>query len=224
MDINRELFNLQDKGYREFNSKLVPNVDKEYIIGVRIPVLRNFAKEHKNSEEFSAFLQELPHRYYDENILHGILLSEIPDYEECIRQLDIFLPYVDNWAVCDIISPKIFKKNKTFLIGKIYEWTSRDEIYICRFGIEMLMSHFLDSDYKREYLYIPANICSKEYYLNMMLAWFFATALAKQWDDTIVFFKEQRLDSWVHNKAIQKAIESRRISFEQKEYLRGLKV
>lgn len=156
-------------------------------------------------------------------MLHGLLISEMKDYDACIEAVDEFLPYVDNWAVCDIMSPKIFKKNKKALLEKIKEWSKSEEEYTCRFGLEMLMSHFLDDDFKPEYLEIPLSVNNDEYYVKMMIAWFFATALAKQWDATIKHIEDQRLDTWAHNKAIQKARESKRITSKQKEYLKSLK-
>jgi len=225
-EIQKLLFELRDEEYGDFQAKLTPGVDRSKIIGVRVPNVRKLAKELKNTELSRAFLQEIPHEYYDENMLHGLLVSEIKDFDECISRMDIFLPYVDNWAVCDITAPKIFKKPafKNALLSKIREWSASDRVYTCRFGMEMLMSHFLDDDFEPEYLEIPAAVHSDEYYVNMMIAWFFATALAKQWDATISYIEDKRLDDWVHNKTIQKARESYRISEEQKEYLKGLKV
>ena len=170
------------------------------------------------------FLKDLPHKYYDENILHALLISEIKDYDSCIKYLEEFLPYIDNWAVCDILSPKVFKNHKEELLVKIKEWSTSRQTYICRFGVGMLMSHYLDSDYKKEYLEIPALIHLDDYYINMMIAWFFATALAKRWEDTVVYLEENKLDVWVHNKTIQKACESYRITPEKKKYLKTLKV
>lgn len=223
MEILEELFGLQDKEYAEFQSKLTPTASKESIIGVRVPEVRKLAKQYIKEEESKEFLNKLPHKYYDENMLHGLLISEIKDYDLCIKKVDEFLPYVDNWAVCDIMSPKIFKKNKDKLIKKIKEWSKSNKTYTCRFGIEMLMSHYLDDDFKKEYLEIVASVHSEEYYVQMMVAWFFATALAKKWDDTIVYIEKNKLDTWVHNKTIQKARESYRITNEQKEYLKTLK-
>lgn len=223
MEILNKLFELQDKKYAEFQSKLTPTVQKEKFIGVRVPILRKLAKEYIKNEEYKEFLKNLPHNYYDENMLHGLLLSEMKDYEKCVKEVEKFLPFVDNWAVCDIMSPKVFKKNKNKLIVKIREWAKSEKTYTCRFGIEMLMSHFLDEDFKTEYLEIPAEIHSKEYYVQMMVAWFYATALAKKWNETIKYIEDNRLDSWVHNKTIQKARESYRITNEQKEYLKSLK-
>lgn len=221
MDITSELFNLKDEKYKNFQSQLIPNIEKNTIIGVRIPELRKFAK---GIEDSKIFLADLPHKYYDENILHGILISEMKDYYYSIELLDKFLPFVDNWAVSDIISPKTFKKNKPALFEKIQEWVSSKETYTCRFGIGMLMKYFLDEDFKEEYLDIPASIKSDEYYINMMIAWFFATALAKQWKATIPYIENKKLSPWVHNKTIKKARESLRITEEKKEYLLSLKI
>ena len=218
------LFQLQDKSYRDFQSKLIPTIPVETIIGVRIPAIRKLAKEYGKDPESVEFLKQLPHTYYDENILHALLVAEIKDYEVCVKEVERFLPYVDNWAVCDIFSPKVFRKNKDKLIDKIREWTASGQPYTCRFGMEMLMTHFLDEDFRVEYLEIPATVHSEEYYVNMMIAWFYATALAKQWDATIGYIEDQRLDTWTHNKTIQKARESYRITPEQKEYLKTLKM
>ena len=218
------LFQLQDKSYRDFHSKLIPTIPVETIIGVRIPAIRKLAKEYGKDPGSVEFLKQLPHTYYDENILHALLVAEIKDYEVCVKEVERFLPYVDNWAVCDIFSPKVFRKNKDKLIDKIREWTASDHPYTCRFGMEMLMTHFLDEDFRVEYLEIPATVHSEEYYVNMMIAWFYATALAKQWDATIGYIEDQRLDTWTHNKTIQKARESYRITPEQKEYLKTLKM
>ena len=223
MKIQKELFSLQDKEYMKFLSKLTPNVSEDTIIGVRIPEIRKLAKKLVKNNEYEDFLKELPHKYYDENLLHGAIISESKDFEKCIKLLDNFLPFVDNWAVCDTISPKIFKKYKKELIEKIKEWSQSDKTYTCRFGVEMLMTHFLDEDFKKEYLEMVANIHSEEYYVKMVIAWFFATALAKQWDYAVIYLENNRLDVWVHNKTIQKARESLRISLEKKEYLKKLK-
>ena len=223
MEIQKKLFELQDIGYAEFQSKLMPTVPRETFIGVRVPEVRKLAKSYSKDKECQEFLKKLPHQYYDENMLHGLLLSEMKDYDACISAVDIFLPYVDNWAVCDIMAPKVFKKHKEELLEKIKIWATSDQVYTCRFGLEMLMTHFLDEDYKPEYLEIAAGVHSEEYYVNMMIAWFFATALAKQWDTTILYITENRLSEWVHNKTIQKARESYRITDEQKKFLKGLK-
>ncbi len=218
------LFQLQDKGYRDFQSKLIPTIPVETIIGVRIPAIRKLTKEYGKDPESVEFLKQLPHTYYDENILHALLVAEIKDYEACVKEVERFLPYVDNWAVCDIFSPKVFRKNKDKLIDKIREWTASEHPYTCRFGMEMLMTHFLDEDFREEYLEIPAAVHSGEYYVNMMIAWFYATALAKQWDAAIGYIEKKCLDPWTHNKTIQKARESYRITRGQKEYLKTLKV
>lgn len=223
MDIREELFALQDIEYGDFQAKLTPGIPRELFIGVRVPEVRKLAKKLIKEPETAVFLKDLPHKYYDENMLHGLLISEIKDYDACIAAVDEFLPYVDNWAVCDIMSPRVFKKNKAALMEKIKEWSASEKTYTCRFGLEMLMSHFLDEDFKPEYLEIPAAVRSEEYYVRMMAAWFFATALAKQWDASVKYVEECRLDVWTHNKTIQKARESYRITPEQKEYLKGLK-
>lgn len=222
--LQEKLFELQDKEYAAFQAKLTPGIPEESFIGVRVPALRAFAKDYVKNPEHEAFLQELPHKYYDENMLHGLLISLYKDYDKCVQLTDAFLPYVDNWAVCDIMSPKVFAKHKTEIMSKIKEWSASPHTYTCRFGIEMLMSHFLDDDFKAEYLEIPASARSEEYYVKMMVAWFFATALAKQWDATIPYLLNRRLAPWTHNKTIQKACESYRITPEQKEYLRTLKI
>ena len=223
MEIQKELFSLQDKEYMKFLSKLTPNVSEDTIIGVRIPEIRKLAKKLVKNNEYEDFLKELPHKYYDENLLHGAIISESKNFEKCIKLLDNFLPFVDNWAVCDTISPKIFKKYKKELIEKIKEWSQSDKTYTCRFGVEMLMTHFLDEDFKKEYLEVVADIHSDEYYVKMVIAWFFATALAKQWDYAVIYLENNRLDVWVHNKTIQKARESLRILEDKKGYLKGLK-
>ena len=223
-EIEKLLFEHRDPEYAAFQAKLTPSVDKELFIGVRVPEVRKLAKQLKNEPTAAEFIRELPHKYYDENMLHGLLISEIKDYEKAVEETDRFLPYVDNWAVCDIMSPKVFKKHKEELIEKIREWVSSKDTYTIRFGIEMLMSHFLDEDFKAEYLEIPAAVRSEEYYVNMMIAWFFATALAKQWESTILYIENNRLDKWTHNKTIQKAVESYRITDEQKAYLKTLKI
>ena len=221
--IQKELNKYKDVKNAEFQSKLTPGVDKKLFLGVRVPDARKVAKQFINEPECRPFLSELPHKYFDENMLHALLVSEIKDYDECIEYLEKFLPYVDNWAVCDVMSPKCFKKHKVELLKKVEKWTKSKKTYTCRFGIEMLMSHYLDDDFKKEYLQIPAKINSKEYYVNMMIAWYYATALAKKWDETIIYLEKNKLNDWVHNKTIQKAIESYRISDKQKEYLRTLK-
>ena len=223
MDILKELLDLREEEYADFQSRLTPGIDRERFIGVRIPKLRKLAGIFKKTTASKEFLGELPHYYFEENMLHGLLIAEIKDYDMCIAELEKFLPFIDNWAVCDVLSPKVFKKHKTELFSEIRKWSDSKDTYICRFGIGMLMRYFLDEDFTSEHLKIPANIHSEEYYVNMMLAWYFATALAKQWKDTIVLLETGALDKWVHNKTIQKARESFRITGGQKEYLKGLK-
>ena len=227
MDIREEilqrLFALQNLKYRDFQAKLMPTVDKSTIIGVRTPELRKLAKEYAKREEIGAFLDKLPHKYYDENNLHGFLLCEEKDFTRVIARLDAFLPYIDNWATCDLLSPKVFKKHRSELLPHIRRWLASDQVYTVRFGIEMLMSHYLDEDFAPEYLDSVAAVESEEYYVNMMIAWYFATALAKQYTAALPILLEQRLAPWTHNKTIQKAVESYRITPEQKAYLRTLK-
>ena len=223
-EIRDELFKMQDIGYRDFNSKLIPTVKKEDMIGVRTPELRKYAKKLLKEEGVEDFLHSLPHKYFDENQLHAFIISEIKDFKLCIDELINFLPYLDNWATCDQLSPKIFKKYRNDLLPHIYEWLKSDKTYTVRFGIGMLMEHFLDEDFKSEYPEMVAAVRSEEYYINMMTAWYFATALAKQYESILPFIEGNKLDTWTHNKTIQKAIESNRINAEQKNYLKGLKI
>lgn len=223
MNAKEKLFEMQDKKYRDFQSKLIPNVEDTKIIGVRVPDIRKISKTFDNVE-MKKFLADLPHVYYDENILHGIFISNIKDYEQCIAEIEKFLPYIDNWAVCDIISPKIFKKNKDKLIEKIYEWINIEHTYTKRFALKMLMTHFLDEDFDPKYLDLPASIETDEYYLKMMIAWFYAESLVKRWDETIPYIESKKLDKWIHNKTIQKARESFRITIDKKDYLKSLKI
>ncbi len=223
-EIRDKLFKMQDIGYRDFNSKLIPTVKKEDMIGVRTPELRKYAKKLLKEEGVEDFLHSLPHKYFDENQLHAFIISEIKDFKLCIDELINFLPYLDNWATCDQLSPKIFKKYRDDLLPHIYEWLKSEKTYTVRFGIGMLMEHFLDEDFKSEYPEMVAAVRSEEYYINMMTAWYFATALAKQYESILPFIEGNKLDTWTHNKSIQKAIESNRISAEQKNYLKGLKI
>ena len=222
--IREELFRLQDTGYRDFQMKLIPTAGPETMIGVRTPALRKYAKALVKAGQADEFLKNLPHTYFDENQLHAFILSELKDYDLCIEETDRFLPYVDNWATCDQLSPWIFKKNHARLSEKIPEWISSQETYTIRFGIGMLMQHFLDEDFAPAYPETVAGIRSEEYYVNMMIAWYFATALAKQYDTVLPYLEQRRLDPWTHNKTIQKAVESYRITSEQKEYLKSLKI
>lgn len=227
MNVTEALFALQDTSYAAFQASLVPTIPRATVIGVRVPQARALAKRLANTTDEQHFLKDLPHTYYDENILHALLLSEMKTYDACVAAIDAFLPYVDNWAVCDILSPKSFKSYKqeyeAAFLAKIKSWTASEETYTRRFGIEMLMTHFLDEAFKPDYLAIPVSAQSDEYYVRMMIAWFFATALAKQWDATIPYIENHCLDAQTHNKAIQKARESNRISAAQKEYLKSLK-
>lgn len=222
--IRERLFALQDEKYGDFQSKLIPGLPREQVIGIRMPAMKKLAKELVNGEETNDFLKQLPHTYYDENVLHALLIASIKDYDACMEALETFLPYIDNWAVCDCLSPKVFQKHKTELLEKIKLWIPSEHPYICRFGMGMLMRWFLDDDFCQEYLELPAAVRSEEYYVNMMTAWFFATALAKQWDAAIPYLEQKRLDPWTHNKTIQKARESYRITPGQKEYLKTLKL
>ncbi len=222
--VRGRLFELQDLAYRDFHAKLIPTVDQEKVIGVRTPALRKFAKEFGKSEEAGEFMKVLPHDYYEENNLHGFLIEGFKDYEQCICALDAFLPYVDNWATCDIMAPKVFKKHLPELEHKIDEWMVSEHAYTVRYGIGMLMRFYLDEEFRVEYLAKAAAVESEEYYVKMMIAWYFATALAKQYEAALPFIEERRLEKWTHNKAIQKAVESNRITAEQKKYLRTWKI
>ena len=222
--IQELLFEQQDKTYGEFQGKLIPTVQPDTIIGVRTPALRALAKEVAKREDCDAFLADLPHRYFDENQLHAFVLSGMKDYERCLREVERFLPYVDNWATTDQMSPKVFAKHKEEFLPAIRRWISSKETYTIRFGVGMLMEHYLDRDFTPEYPQWVAAIRSEEYYVNMMIAWYFATALAKQYDAIVPYFTGRKLAPWTHNKAIQKATESYRITAEQKAYLRTLKV
>ena len=223
-EIRKRLFTLQDPSYRDFQAKLMPTVPVENIIGVRTPQLRALARELAKTEGIETFLNDLPHKYYDENNLHGFIISLGKDYRQTVERVDALLPYVDNWATCDLLSPKVFAKHKEELAGEIERWLSSNAVYTIRFGIEMLMSHYLDGDFDPQWPERVSRIRSGEYYVNMMIAWYFATALAKQWEAVIPYVEQKKLALWVHNKTIQKAVESYRITAEQKEYLRSLKI
>lgn len=223
-EIKKELFALQDIKYRDFQAKLIPVKTSEVMIGVRTPELRRLAKELGKRDDIGEFLADLPHEYFDEDQLHAFILSGMKDYKQCMAEVCRFLPYVDNWATCDQMSPKVFKKHRPALAIQADRWLDSDNTYTKRFGIGMLMQHFLDEDFDLKYMERIADLRSDEYYVNMMIAWYFATALAKQWDAVIPYIENKRLDDWTHNKTIQKAIESYRITNEQKEYLRTLKI
>lgn len=223
-NVQRELFAMQDLKYRDFHAKLMPTVNKDTVIGVRTPELRKFAKEYGKTEEAKIFLQVLPHQYYEENNLHGLLIEQIKDYDQCIEELERFLPYIDNWATCDLLAVRTVKKHLDLFIKEIYRWMESKHTYTIRFGMNMLMRYYLENEFKLEYPEKVAAVRSEEYYVNMMRAWYFATALAKQYEKILPFLEEQRMDVWTHNKTIQKATESYRITPEQKEYLRTLRI
>ena len=224
-EIQRKLLDAQDLKYRDFQRSLLPTLPPETIIGVRLPTLRSMAKELALQPEVAAeFRRHLPHRYYEENNLHGYLIERLRDYDQVIAELDRFLPYVDNWATCDTISPAVFKRHLPQLRAQCRHWLDSQHTYTVRFGIGMLMRYFLDDTFAPEYLDWVAQITSEEYYIKMMVAWYFATALAKQYDAALPYLTEYRLERWTHNKAIQKALESARITPEQKQFLRRWKV
>ena len=223
--IQSDLFAMQDITYRDFHSKLMPTINKELVIGVRTPQLRKYSKElyKTQKEDAEVFMQTLPHTYYEENNVHAFLIEQIKDYDECIKALDEFLPYVDNWATCDMMAPKVFKKHLPKLLTEIKRWIASEHTYMIRFAIDMLMKFYLDEEFKTEQADMVAAVQSKEYYIKMVIAWYFATALAKQYEVILPYIEEKRLDVWTHNKTIQKAVESYRITPEQKTYLKTLK-
>ena len=223
MTVYERLVPLGSEEYRNFQSKLVPNIPKETILGVRTPDMRKVAKEIKGTEEAKEFLKELPHKYYEENLVHFFLIAMIKDFDECVEAVELFLPYVDCWPVCDQSSPKIFAKNHDKLLPYIRKWMSSDHVYTIRFGIRMLMNEFLGDDFKPEYLEWVAAVKNDDYYVKMMVSWYFATALAKKYDESVVYIEEQRLEAWTHKKAIQKASESFRVSDAHKEYLKSFR-
>lgn len=223
-EIKTELFQLQDEAYHDFQGKLIPTIERDTIIGVRTPELRKLAKKLVKRDDVDEFLDVLPHLYFDENQLHAFLISEIKDFGRCMDNVCRFLPYIDNWATCDQLSPGIFKKYRQELLPYIREWIGSDRVYTVRFAVGILMQHFLDQDFDLAYPELVAGIRTEEYYINMMVAWYFATALAKQYEAVLPYIEGKRLNDWTHNKAIQKSIESRRITPEQKAYLRSLKV
>ena len=221
--LEKQLFEMQDLKYRDFHSKLLPGINRETIIGIRTPMLRKFVKEFAKTPEAGEFLKVLPHRYYEENNMHMMIVTGIKDYETCLAEVKKFLPYINNWATCDLPAPKCFAKHKEELLPEIKSWIVSGEAYTIRYGIGILMSFYLDDAFKPEYLELAAGVHSEEYYVNMMIAWYFATALAKQWEATIPYLEERRLTEWVHRKTIQKAVESYRITPEQKVYLKSLR-
>lgn len=219
-EIQKQLFELQDMAYRDFHSRLMPDIDKETVIGIRVPMLRKYAKSIAGTELAEKFINELPHCYYEENNLHMMLITGIKDYDRCLTEIERFLPYIDNWATCDFPAPKCFENHKEDLLPVIKRWIASSETYTIRYGIGMLMRLYLDADFDPEYVRIVAEVKSDEYYVNMMIAWYMATALAKQWDAVIPYIEEHRMSDWVHRKTIQKAVESYRITDEQKRYLK----
>ena len=226
-EIKDYLLKNQDLQYKQFHSSLMPTINSEVVIGIKVPILRNYTKELLKkyaTQSFIPFFKDLPHQYYEENNIHAFLIEKINNYDECLFQLEQFLPYIDNWATCDMLNPKVFSKNKDKLLKKINEWIKSSHTYTIRFGIGMLMRYFLDKDFNSSYLELVYSIKSEEYYVNMMKAWFFATALTKQYDATLPIIQNKKLDTWTHNKAIQKAIESFRVPAEHKQYLKTLKI
>lgn len=219
-----KLFKLRDDKYAAMQAKIIPTLEKDRIIGVRTPALRTFAKKLQSDEDVEAFLKSLPHQYFDENQLHAFVISLEKDFDKCLAEVEAFLPFVDNWATCDQLSPKVFKKDSERLLSYIRKWITSDRVYTVRFAIGMLMKYFLDEKFHVKHADMVVSIKSKEYYINMMIAWYFATALAKQYDRILPYLEEKRLDDWTHNKVIQKSVESCRLTSEQKEYLKTLKV
>lgn len=225
-EIRQRLFALQDTQYRDFQSRLMPTVIKETVIGVRTPQLRRLAKELARRDEIEEFLKNLPHGYYEENNLHALLIMQERDYARAIERVEAFLPYIDNWATCDLLRPKIFQKDLPELIHRIPDWLTSEHPYTIRFGIEMLMVYYLGETFSPEYPEWVAGLCRREdwYYVNMMIAWYFATALATQYEAVIPYIENHMLDAWTHNKTIQKAIESCRVSDDHKAYLKTLRI
>lgn len=224
--IQTKLFSFEDKEYKNFNKKLIPNIDENTMIGIRTPVLRKFAKEFFKAEpeQVSDFMEEVPHKYFEENNLHGFFIENIKDFDEAVKETEKFLPYIDNWAICDSFSPKIFKKHHEEIYKKILVWIKSKHTYTVRYAIGLLLSNYLDEHFKPEMLELVSKIRSDEYYVNMMIAWYFSFALIKQYKTALPHIENKKLDTFTHNKAIQKAIESYRIPKEVKELLRGMKV
>ncbi len=222
-ELRSRITEMQEKEYGDFSAKIINNIDRERIIGVRAPLLKKLATEYRKTD-VSSFLSALPHFYYEENYLHGQFINNIKDFDECLRETDKFLPFIDNWSVCDTLAPKALGKNKPALLKKVDEWHASERTYTIRFGTGVLMRYFLDDDFDISYAKKAASVRSEEYYVNMMTAWYFATALAKHYDEVLSFIENKKLDKWTHNKAIQKSIESFRITDEHKEYLRSLKI
>ena len=223
MTVYERLIACSDEQYKEFQSKLVPNIPKETVLGVRTPDMRRIAREIRGTEEAEGFLAELPHKFYEENLVHFFLIAMIKDFDQCVQAVETFLPYVDCWPVCDQSTPKVFAKNHEKLLPLSRKWMDSDHVYTARFGIRMLMNEFLGEDFQPEYLAWVAGVQGEDYYIKMMVAWYFATALAKQYDESVVYIEEHRLEPWTHKKAIQKAVESYRVTEAHKEYLKMLR-
>ena len=225
-EIRQRLYEIRDTKteYRHFNARTVHTVDEELVLGVRTPQLRDYAKELSKRGDIEEFLSDLPHKYFEENQLQSFIISLIKDEKNCIEEIDRFLPYIDNWATCDQLIPNVFKKHKEMLLPKVYEWIKSDKVYTIRFAVKMLMTYYLDEDFDVKYLDMATNVTNQDYYVKMMVAWYFATALSKQYDIAITYIENKKLEKWTHNKAIQKAIESYRISDAQKEYLKTLRI
>ena len=229
-EIQTRLFALRDEGFQRFNSRLLPGIAPERVIGVRTPLLRAMARELSGTEAAEEFMRSLPHEYFEENALHGFLIERIGDYAACLRELERYLPYIDNWANCDQLSPKVFAKHKPELLGNIRRWIASEHVYTRRYAIGLLMRWYLGEDFRAEYADIAAAADDgrfggyDKYYLNMMQAWYFATALAKNYNEALPYIEQRRLEPWTHNKSIQKAVESYRVSVEHKAYLRTLRV
>ena len=223
-DLHKKLYSLQDMKYRDMQIRIIPSINPESVIGVRTPELKRMATDVLKAGDYQEFLNELPHKYFEENQLQAFIISGIKDLNECMEELEKFLPYVDNWATCDQMSPKVFRKHRKELLTQIKKWIKSEKTYTVRFGVGMLMEHFLDEEFDPEYPAMVAEIRSEEYYVNMMIAWYFASALAKQYESVLPYLEQKRLDDWTHNKAIQKSVESRRITEEQKIYLKSLKL
>ena len=223
-ELQQLLFEYEDKKYADFGAKLIPTLPREKFIGIRSPEYKKILKRIKGDPVIPEFLSTLPHTYHEENCLHVALINKIKDFDECLSELEKFMPYIDNWAVNDGVNPGCFKKHRSELIGFVQKWIASEAVYTRRCGMKLLMSNYLDDDFKPEYLDLPADLRSDEYYVNMMTAWLFAEALVKQWDSAVKYLETKRLDNWTHNKTIQKACESFRVSDERKQYLKSLKV
>lgn len=222
-EIQNRLFELQDIPYRDFTAKLNPTVDPDTFIGVRLPVLRTVAKELIKAGQSEDFLSSLPHAYFEENMLHALILCEEKDFEIAVEASERFLPFADSWSITDTLAPKAFSKHSERLLPYIEKWIKCDMPYTVRFSILCLMKYFLNEQFEERYIYMVCSVESEEYYVNMMRAWYLATALAKQYDAAIKPLRDNILDRWTHNKTIRKAVESYRITDEQKAYLKTLK-